>query len=115
MSVLVVQHEDGCPPDLLGRWLVEAGVDLDVRRAHAGDPLPADLSGHEAMVILGGAGSALGGHVVRSGPDPVALSRTYAGPRRTHSSVGRAAPLQGEGRQFESVWVHDVRLGRQPD
>ena len=23
MSVLVVQHEDGCPPALLGRWLVD--------------------------------------------------------------------------------------------
>ncbi len=54
MSVLVVQHEDGCPPALLGQGLVEAGVDLDVRRAHAGDPLPADLAGHEALVILGG-------------------------------------------------------------
>lgn len=54
MSVLVVQHEDGCPPALIGKWLVEAGVDLDVRRAHAGEPLPSDLSGHEALVILGG-------------------------------------------------------------
>lgn len=54
MSVLVVQHEDGCPPALLGQWLVEAGVDLDVRRAHAGDALPVDLSDHEALVILGG-------------------------------------------------------------
>jgi GMP synthase (glutamine-hydrolysing) len=55
MSVLVVQHEDECPPALLGGWLADAGVELDVRRPYAGDPLPADLSGHEGMVVLGGA------------------------------------------------------------
>ncbi|MEZ0580332.1 type 1 glutamine amidotransferase [Nocardioides sp. MH1] len=55
MSVLVVQHEDACPPARLGSWLEEAGVDLDVRRPYAGDDLPADLSGHDGLVVLGGA------------------------------------------------------------
>ncbi len=55
MSVLVVQHEDECPPALLGRWLVEAGVALDVRRPYAGEALPDDLSAHEGLVVLGGA------------------------------------------------------------
>jgi len=54
MRVLVVQHEDECPPARLGTWLVEAGAELDVRRPYAGQALPADLAGHDALVVLGG-------------------------------------------------------------
>jgi len=54
MRVLVVQHEDGCPPARLGVWLVDAGFELDVRRPYAGQALPDDLTGHDALVVLGG-------------------------------------------------------------
>lgn len=37
----------------LGQWLTEAGLKLDVVRPHAGDPLPADLTGFQALVLLG--------------------------------------------------------------
>ena len=53
-SVLVVQHQDDCPPAWLGEWLVEAGCRLDVRRPYLGEPLPADLSGHDGYLVLGG-------------------------------------------------------------
>jgi GMP synthase (glutamine-hydrolysing) len=53
-SVLVVQHQDDCPPAMVGDWLTEAGCTLDVRRPYAGDERPADLSGHDALVVLGG-------------------------------------------------------------
>lgn len=52
--VLVVQHEDDCPPALVGRWLAEDGVELDVRRPYAGEPLPADLADHDGLLVLGG-------------------------------------------------------------
>ncbi len=52
--VLVVQHQDDCPPALVGEWLTEAGCVLDVRRPYAGDPLPEDLDAHDAFVVLGG-------------------------------------------------------------
>lgn len=52
--VLVVQHDDECPPAWVGDWLVAAGCAVDVRRPYAGEELPADLSAHEAMVVLGG-------------------------------------------------------------
>ena len=55
MSVLVVQHEDECPPARFGAWLEEAGVQLDVRRPYAADTLPSDLAGHDGLVVLGGA------------------------------------------------------------
>jgi len=53
--VLVVQHEDDCPPAWVGDWLVEAGCVLDVRRPYAGDDLPAGLEDHDAFLVLGGA------------------------------------------------------------
>jgi GMP synthase (glutamine-hydrolysing) len=51
---LVVEHEGQCPPGWLGQWLRESGMDLDVARPHAGDVLPADLTGHSGMLVLGG-------------------------------------------------------------
>lgn len=54
--ILVVQHEEDCPPALLGDWLVEAGCALDVRRPYAGESLPesAELTDHDGLLILGG-------------------------------------------------------------
>ena len=53
--VLVVQHQDDCPPALIGRWLLEAGCVVDIRRPYAGGlPLPLDLGDHEGLVVLGG-------------------------------------------------------------
>jgi len=51
---LVVQHQDDCPPALVGTWLTDAGCTLDVRRPYAAEPLPADLADHDALVVLGG-------------------------------------------------------------
>lgn len=56
--VLVVQHEDACPPGHLAAWAREAAVTLDVRRCHDGEDLPATLSEHSGMVLLGGEMSA---------------------------------------------------------
>ncbi len=52
--VLVVQHQDDCPPAWVGDWLVEAGCELDVRHPYRGDALPGDLSDHDTLLVLGG-------------------------------------------------------------
>lgn len=52
--VLVVEHEQMCPPGWVGEWLLDAGAALDVLRPYAGDALPDDLDGHDAFVVLGG-------------------------------------------------------------
>jgi len=52
-TVLVVQHEDDCPPALIGTWLVEAGCRLDVRRPYAGEELPG-LAAYDGLLVLGG-------------------------------------------------------------
>jgi GMP synthase (glutamine-hydrolysing) len=52
--VLVVQHEDACPPAWLGEWLTAGGLTLDVRRPYAGEALPESMSAHSGLVVLGG-------------------------------------------------------------
>ena len=51
--VLVVEHEESCPPHLVGRWLIEAGCTLEVCRPYAGDALPA-LTAYDGVLVLGG-------------------------------------------------------------
>jgi len=53
-TILVVQHEEGAPAGWLGDELERAGGRLDVRRPYAGDALPADLTGVDGAVVLGG-------------------------------------------------------------
>ena len=52
--LLVVQHQDDCPPALFADWLGGAGLRLDVRRPDLGDTLPTDIGDHAGLVVLGG-------------------------------------------------------------
>jgi GMP synthase (glutamine-hydrolysing) len=52
--LLVIQHEDECPPAWFGEWLTDAGLELHVVQAHRGDQVPARLGSHVALMVLGG-------------------------------------------------------------
>ncbi|WP_151526104.1 type 1 glutamine amidotransferase [Serinicoccus kebangsaanensis] len=52
--VLVLQHEDKAPPGLLLPWLERAGIGCDVLPAHEGYAVPAALTEHAGLVVLGG-------------------------------------------------------------
>lgn len=52
-AVLVVEHEEECPPAHLGRWLTGAGAELTVCRPYRGEHLPA-VAWYDAFVVLGG-------------------------------------------------------------
>jgi GMP synthase (glutamine-hydrolysing) len=52
-TVLVVEHEDECPPALVGDWLTEAGCTLEICRPYKGDEVPA-LAPYDGLLILGG-------------------------------------------------------------
>jgi GMP synthase-like glutamine amidotransferase len=78
MSLLVVQHQDSCPPGRIGQWLTEAGVELDIRRPYAGDALPDDLSGHDGLLVLGGEMGCADDEVAPWLPDVRELIRTAA-------------------------------------
>ena len=54
LRFLVIQHEDDCPPEWFGQWWAEVGVSVDVLAAHRGESVPAALTDHDALVVLGG-------------------------------------------------------------
>ena len=51
--ILVVEHQESCPPALFGRWLSEVGCTLEICRPYLGDALPA-LTSYDAVLVLGG-------------------------------------------------------------
>lgn len=53
-SVLVVQHEDSCPPGWFGEWLTAAGLEVEILDAHRGRAIPAALTDHAGLLVLGG-------------------------------------------------------------
>ncbi len=52
---LVIQPDADCPPAQVADWARAAGVELDVRRPYAEEPLPSSLAEHDGLVVLGGA------------------------------------------------------------
>ncbi len=56
--LLVVVPSEIDPPARLGQWLTEAGAVLDEVRLGRGETPPADLSGYDGLLVLGGRQSA---------------------------------------------------------
>ena len=54
MRVLVVENDKVTLLGQIGVALQEAGAELDICRPHAGDAIPADETGHDAIVVMGG-------------------------------------------------------------
>ncbi|MBM0239652.1 type 1 glutamine amidotransferase [Micromonospora sp. ATA32] len=51
-TALVIENDPTDDLRRLGEWLTEGGLELRVLRPHAGDELPADLTGYAALVVL---------------------------------------------------------------
>ena len=52
--VLVLTHTESEDPGLIGTWLAEEGLALDVVEPWQGDVLPSGLDGYDALVVMGG-------------------------------------------------------------
>jgi GMP synthase (glutamine-hydrolysing) len=85
-ALLVVEHEPDAPPGRLAEAAETAGVDLEVLRPVAGEPLPAGLDGAAGLVVLGGS---MG---VGDAPDWPHLDATMALIRH---AAARSAPVLG--------------------
>jgi GMP synthase-like glutamine amidotransferase len=64
---LVIENDPTDDVRRLGDWLTAAGLALEICRPHRGDPLPENLDGYAAFVVMGGAQSAYPGP--DGGPD----------------------------------------------
>jgi GMP synthase-like glutamine amidotransferase len=53
-TALVIENDPTDDARRLGEWLTEGGLGLRTLRPYAGDPLPDDLDGYVALVVLGG-------------------------------------------------------------
>jgi GMP synthase (glutamine-hydrolysing) len=84
--VLVIQHEDDCPPAWFGDWFEAASIELDVRRGHRGETVPRTIDRCDGLVVLGGE---MGAHDDATHPwltatkaliaDAVAVGRPFLG------------------------------------
>ncbi len=52
--ILVLEHDSSDPLLRMADWLADAGATVEVLRLHAGDELPANLDGYDALISLGG-------------------------------------------------------------
>ena len=52
--ILVIENDLDAPVARLGTWLREAGAELVMCTPEIGQPVPADLAGYSALVVLGG-------------------------------------------------------------
>ena len=74
--LLVVVPSRTDPSGRLGDWLRTAGLELDERRVGEGDPLPADLGGHDGLLVLGGPQASMDSDEVN--PELVGVRRLLA-------------------------------------
>lgn len=54
MKILTLQNNDRTPSGLIGAAIAEAGGVEDVRFPEHGDAVPADATGHDGLLVLGG-------------------------------------------------------------
>jgi GMP synthase-like glutamine amidotransferase len=54
VTALVITHTESEGPGLLGTWLPEEGLALEVVEPWRGDALPSSLAGYQALVVMGG-------------------------------------------------------------
>ncbi len=76
--LLVVVPSETAPPARLGEWLRDAGLELDERHLDAGDEVPADLSGHDGLLVMGGPQSSLDDGATELAPVRALLARALA-------------------------------------
>jgi len=115
--LLVIQHHDIAGLGRARPHLQAAGLTLDVRAVYRGEDLPADLSGHDGLLVLGGPQTAYTdtGFPTRSAEialaaDAVRAEVPYLGICLGAQLLAQAAGGRGYRGQTPEVGWHPVRL-----
>ena len=109
MRVLIVQNYEKTGLGQVGTALEEAGAEIDIRQPYLGEALPADASGHDALVMLGGGQNALADADYPYFPALLDLMRDFAA--RDRSVLGICLGGQLLARAFGG----ENRIGTAPE
>lgn len=120
MRVLVVENMVQSDLGQVGVALAEAGAEIDLRRAFAGEALPGDIHAHDALVVLGGEQSAVDDHIHPYLPELARLMRAFADADKAVLGICLGSQLLARahgaenllGRTREFGW-HEVELTRE--
>lgn len=111
MRVLVLENYPHTPLGQVGTALIEAGARIEFCRAFSGDPLPTGHSEHDALVILGGAQSALDDMDSPWLPAAAALSRNFAEADKAVLGICLGAQLVARGYGAENILGRPIEFG----
>ncbi|SFI58532.1 GMP synthase-Glutamine amidotransferase [Phyllobacterium sp. CL33Tsu] len=109
MRVLVVQNYQDTGLGQVGRALAEAGAAIDLRQAYLGEALPADASGHDALVVLGGDQNALADATHPYLPELAQLTKRFGDADKAVLGICLGSQLVARGYGADNI------LGRTPE
>lgn len=111
MRVLAIENYVGTPLGLVGDALTGAGVEIDLRAAWKGEPLPAGPDGYDGLVILGGEQSALDDAGSPWLPRAAALSRAFGEADKAVLGICLGAQLVARGAGAENLLGRPIEFG----
>jgi len=111
MRVLIVENYKSTPAGLVGVALREAGAEVELRRAHRGEPLPETPGGHDGIVILGGEQNALADAECPWFPGLISLTRGFAAEDKAVLGICLGAQLVARAFGGENLLARPVEFG----
>lgn len=111
MRVLVIENFAGTPLGLVERALVEAGAEIDLRKAYLGEPFPGTPSGHDALVVLGGGQSALDDEEHPYLPAVAELTRDFGEADKAVLGICLGAQLVARGHGATNILGRPIEFG----
>jgi GMP synthase-like glutamine amidotransferase len=111
MRVLVVENFAGTPLGQVETALAEAGAEIELRRAFAGEGLPAGHQNHDAMVVLGGGQNALDDGDSPWLPAVAALTRDFGEADKAVLGICLGAQLVARGHGARNILDRPIEFG----
>jgi GMP synthase-like glutamine amidotransferase len=111
MRVLVIENFPHTPLGQVETALAEAGAEIDLCRAYAGDTLPESHKAHDGLIVLGGSQSALDDDDSPWLPIAAALARDFGEADKAVLGICLGAQLVARGHGAENLLDRPLEFG----